>query len=126
MTLRQFGLILFIGLVFEVTAFAICYDDLIYLRRPISELLIAGPQPFVRHATDALARPALTPAHVNTIAEVAHNFRLTELEIAALERRGTMSPFDRSARLRLAEALRERGDLAHAERILVELLEAGQ
>lgn len=120
--IHRFLTVLAVALLLQGTVFAIYYDDLLFLRRPLPEI-VGGPEDaFVRHAEAALARRRLTARHLDTIAGGASAFGLIEMEVAALERRVLETPLDRPARLRLADALRRVRRFADAETIYLEVL----
>ena len=122
MTIRRFFLIFAAGLTLQGTAFAIYYDDLIYLRQPVTAITSGSPEAFGRHARGALGRKGLTVTHLDTIAEAAQSMGMPDLELRALERRVVDLPGDSGTRLRLADALRRAGRYDHAERLYLAIL----
>ena len=122
MMIRRFLLALAAGVALEAAVFAVYYDDLIDLRRPVGVIAAGERDAFLRHATDALRRPKLTAQHLETLAASAQLLRLHHIEVEALERLVRNSPSDRSARLRLGDALRRAGALSRAETVYVDLL----
>src|SRR5688572_33323643 len=122
MTLKRFAFILAGALALQGAVFAICYRDLLYLRGPVSAIVAAPPERFVRHATHALGRRQLTAGHLETIASAAAALHQPSLEVRALQRRQEIDRTDRSVRLRLADALRRAGDYAQAEQIYLDLI----
>lgn len=122
--IRRFLLIMTAALVLQGTVFAIYYDDLLYLRRPLADIVERAPDDFARQAESALARERLTLHHLDSIAGGAQAFNLGEIEVVALERRVSITPSDRGARLRLADALRRATRLPEAEHLYLELLES--
>jgi hypothetical protein len=120
--IRGFLLVLVAALVLQATAFAIYYDDLLFLRRPLPEIVSGPKETFISHAVTALGRSRLTVKHLDTIADAAGAFELTDLEVAALERRVRATPSDRVARLRLADTLRRARRFAEAEAIYLDIL----
>lgn len=122
MMIRRFLLALAAGVALEAAVFAVYYDDLIYLRRPVGAIAAGERDAFLRHATDALRRPKLTAQHLETLAASAQLLRLHHIEVEALERLVRHSPSDRSARLRLGDAYRRAGELSRAETVYVDLL----
>ena len=125
MTVKRFACILAAALTLQGAVFAICYRDLLYLRRPVSDIVAAPPELFVRHATQALERRQLTAGHLETIASAAAVLQQPSLEVRALQRRQQLDRADRSVRLRLADALRRAGDYAQAEHIYLDLMASG-
>lgn len=124
--IRRFLLVLFVALVLQGTAFAVYYDDLLFLHRPLSEIVAVAPDEFVRHARAALERRRLTVRHLDTIAAGARAFQLPVVEVSALERRVRMTDENREARFRLADALRRAGRLAEAQDLYLDLLASAQ
>ncbi len=121
---RRFLTMLALALLLQGTVFAIYYDDLLFLRRPLPEIVAGAPDVFADHADAALGRSRVTVKHLDTIAGGAEAFGLHEVEVTALERRVEATPTDRAVRLRLADALRRAGRLADAEAIYVDILSA--
>ena len=50
MTVKRFACILAAALALQGAVFAICYRDLLYLRRPVSEIVSAPPELFGRNS----------------------------------------------------------------------------
>jgi predicted Zn-dependent protease len=121
MTIKRFLAILIVALALQGTAFAVYYDDLLYLRRPVPTL-VGNPRAFEDNARLALNRASLTRAHLDTIAETARALGDAALEVEALEHRADKDPRDRAVRLRLADALRRAGKYDRAEREYQKLL----
>ena len=120
--IRRFLVVLAAALVLQGTVFAIYYDDLLFLRRSLPEIAAGPRETFVDHAVTTLGRRRVTVAHLDTIARGAQGFDLHDLEVTALERRLVATPDDRSARLRLADALRRAGRFPAAEAIYLDIL----
>jgi hypothetical protein len=120
--IRRFLLGLGLAIALQATAFAIYYDDLIFLRRSVPQIVAGSRETFVRHAEAALVREHITVRHAETIAQAAREFGVTSLEVAALERRVRMSPSDQDVRFRFADALRRNGQFAEAEATYLALL----
>jgi len=120
--IRRFVLILGAALLLQGTAFAIYYDDLLFLRQPLPRITAGSADSFARHARAALDRPKLTVKHLDTMTDAAVTFGLHDLEVAALERRADATPGDWRVRAKLADALRRSGRLAQAEAIYLDLL----
>ena len=115
MTIPRFLIALFIAFLIQVGVFAWYQDDLLYFRQPVSAITRDDARRFASHAMGALARPGLTRRHLDTIAETAHAFRQTSLEVDALTRRLAMDPSDVQVTLRLADAQRRAANFARAE-----------
>lgn len=111
-------------LLVQGTVFALYYDDLLFLRKPLPEIAGVARDTFQRHASDALDRKKLTAYHLDAIAAGAAAHHLLELERQALERRVVLTSGDHSSRLRLADALRRSGRLVEAEAIYRDVLAA--
>lgn len=120
--IRRFVVVLAVALVLQGTVFAVYYDDLLFLRRSLPEIAAEPRERFVDHAVTTLGRSRVTVAHLDTIAGGAQAFDLHDLEVTALERRLIATPEDRSARLRLADALRRAGRFPAAEAIYLDIL----
>ena len=120
--IRRFLVVLVVALLLQATAFAIHYDDLLFLRRPIPEIVGGSKATFISHAETALGRRRLTVKHLDAIADAAGTFGLIDMEVTALERRVVATPSDRAARLRLADALRRAKRFAEAESIFLDIL----
>ena len=123
MTVRQFLLVFAIAAALQAMVFAWRYNDLLYLRRPLTAIESDSPDAFSRRAAVALARRRLTYRNVETIAEAAKAFHLSSLEVQALERHVTADPSDLQSRLRLADAYHGMGNDSRAERIYLEILQ---
>jgi thioredoxin-like negative regulator of GroEL len=121
MTIKRFLVVLLLALVLQGMAFAVYYDDLLYLRKPVPAL-VNDPQTFEHNARLALNRSSLTRVHLDTIAAAAKGLGDATLEVQALERRAVKDPRDRAVRLRLADALRRAGNYDGAEREYQKLL----
>jgi hypothetical protein len=120
--IRRFLVALVVALLLQATAFAIYYDDLLFLRRPLPEIVGGSKETFAGHAGTALGRNRLTVRHLDVIAAAAEAFGLIDLEVAALERRVLATPSDDAARLRLADTLRRAKRFAEAESIFLDIL----
>ncbi len=120
--IRRFVLVLGVALVLQGTAFALYYDDLLFLRQPLSRITAGSAETFVRHARTSLDRPKLTVKHLDTIADAAAAFDQHDVEVTALERRLTVTPDDWRVRAKLGDALRRAGRFAEAEAIYLALL----
>lgn len=123
-TVRRIAAAFIIALIIEGAAFAIHFDDLLYLRQPPEAIVTAGVELFERHASDALRRRTLTIRHLETIAAAAREFGRYDLEVLALERREGQGQPDPALQLRLADALRRAGRLDLAERRYLALINA--
>jgi len=121
---RRFLGVLALALLVQGTVFAIYYDDLLFLRRPVADIVSGPADKFRRHAEAALSRPKVTVSHLDTIAGSAAVFAMGDVEVAALRRRTAATPADTSALLRLADALRRAGQFSDAEAIYLGLLAA--
>jgi hypothetical protein len=126
MTVKRFLLFLSVALLCEAGIFAVSHDDLIFLRRPVPQILAGSRETFRTYATEALDRPDLTRRNLETIAATAQGFGMTPLEVAVLDRLSTEAPSDLAVRLRLADALRRAGHLERAERIYLGVLASPQ
>ncbi len=122
MTIKRFLLVFAVGVLLQASVFAVYYNDLLFLRQPVSLIAMGSRETFTAHATHALGRAKLTTQHVETIAAAAQAFHLPDLEVRALERRVKDDPDNEAARLRLADALRRAGQYGRAETIYIELL----
>jgi thioredoxin-like negative regulator of GroEL len=122
MTVKRFLLVFAVGVLLQASVFAVYYNDLLFLRQPVTLIAMGSRSTFTTHAVHALGRAKLTAQHLETIAGAAQAFHLPDLEIRALERRVQDDPVNESARLRLADALRRAGRYARAEQIYIELL----
>jgi len=122
MTVKRLSLACAAIVLLQGTVFAVYYNDLLYLRQPVT-VIAAGPRDvFIQHATHALGRSKLTARHLETVAEAAKSFQLNAIEVQALERRLKAVPDDEGIRLRLADALRRSGQYDRAEHMYLELL----
>jgi thioredoxin-like negative regulator of GroEL len=123
MTVKRFLLVFAVGVMLQASVFAVYYNDLLYLRQPVTTIVAGPPETFARHAAHALSRTKLTAQHVETIAAAARALQMPDLEVQALERRVADDPADTSARLRLADALRRSGHYGRAEQIYLGILD---
>jgi hypothetical protein len=123
MTIRRLVAAFIIAIILEGAAFAIYFDDLLYLRQSPEVIAAGRPEIFERHAADALGRDRLTARHLETLAAAARAFGRYDLEVQALERRAGQTSTDAALTLRLADALRRAGRLGEAERLYLQLLE---
>jgi len=121
-TIRRIVAGFVIALMIEGAAFAIYFDDLLYLRQSPDVIAQQPSQTFARHAADALRRRKLTARHLETVAAAARGFGLHEIELQALARRVDDEPGDTALLLRTADALRRAGRLDEAERLYLDLL----
>jgi len=113
--LARFGLLVAILAVLELAAFDWRYKDLVYLSRPASALEHASTGDFRTFADRALARPTLTRATLEVIAQTATARHDDMVMFPALRRLAREYPDDGSVNLRLAEALRGVGHIEEAE-----------
>lgn len=112
-----------VAVILEGAAFAIYFDDLLYLRQPADVIAAGSLETFERHAAAALRRDKLTARHLETMAAAARAFGRYDLEVQALERRAQQTSTDLSLKLRIADALRRAGRLGEAEQLYLEVLE---
>ena len=126
MTAKRFLIGLVAALVLQAGVFAWYQADLLYLRRPVNEIVNDGLETFTRQATKALSRDRLTRQHLDTMAEAAEQLGATDIEIEALTRRMTKDPLNRHVKMRLADTLRRAGRLDRAEALYSEALRASQ
>ena len=111
----RFGLLVVILAILELAAFDWRYRDLVYLSRPASVLERASTGDFRTFADRALARPALTRAKLEVIAQTAAVRHDDMVRFPALRRLATEYPNDASVNLRMAEALRAVGHVEEAD-----------
>ena len=121
---RRFLIGLTVALLLQGSVFAVYYGDLLFLRQPVSVIAVGPEATFRRHADRALERRRLTVHHLDTIAEAAIGFGMNDLETRALQRRVAMTPDDRQARLRLADAWRRGGQFSDAEALYLSVLDS--
>jgi thioredoxin-like negative regulator of GroEL len=121
-TIPRFVVALSFAILLQAGVFAWSNTDLLYLRRPVSEIVHDDAAVFTKNAADALTRPKLTRKHLDTIADAAHQLGQPTTEIQALERRVAADPADTQIKLRLADALRRGGDLRRAEALYREVI----
>jgi thioredoxin-like negative regulator of GroEL len=121
-SIPRFLLAFAVAVVAQAGVFAWYHSDLLYLRRPVSAIVADDAAVFAERAGIALARPKLTRQHLDTIASAAKQFGQSTQEIQALERRLAKDPADMQIKLRLADALRRRGDFNRAEALYQEVL----
>jgi hypothetical protein len=122
-TIRRLVAAFIIAVLIESAAFAIYFDDLLYLRQSPEVVAAGSIETFERHATDALGRDRLTARHLETMAAAARAFGRYDFEVRALERRAQQTSTDPTLKLRIADALRRAGRLGEAERLYLEVLE---
>jgi hypothetical protein len=122
MILKRFALVFLAAFAVQATLFAVYYDDLLFLRRPVAVLRAGSAADFTRHASRALTRRRLTIEHLETIVQVAEALRRPDLEVSALDRKSQMDGGQTLTRLRLADALRRAGEPVKAERVYLEVL----
>jgi hypothetical protein len=124
MTFRHFVLILGLAIAVQAAVFHRYYTDLLYLRRPVTELAQDPVEEFRAQAESALGRQGLTRHHLDTIAETARRMGQADVEVRALEQLTRLHPTDTAVSLRLADAWRRTGRLEEADatyqRILAE------
>jgi hypothetical protein len=120
--LKRFLLVIALGMVLEVGAFAYINRDALALMTDWP-LWSNGPDLFEARADRLLSRPKLTRQEVETIATQARARELTELEARALGTLNHRNPDDAVLALRYADALRRAGNLDEAERIYTHLLQ---
>lgn len=124
MTIPRYLIALAAALVLQAGVFVWYHSDLLYLRQPVAVIEQDDPDTFAHRAAGALARPALTRHHLDTIATAAQRFGQSSYEVQALDRRLAKDPSDTQVKLRLADALRRAGDFARAEALYAEVLSA--
>ena len=113
--LPRFIVLLTILAVLELAVFDWRYHDLVYLSRP-SDALEHGSTGDFRHFSElALARPTLTRAKLEVIAQTAAVRRDDMILFPALRRLAREYPDDAGVNLRMAEALRGVGHIDEAE-----------
>lgn len=124
MLIKRFLLVMALALVAQGAVFAFYYRDLLVLRgEPAS--LAAAPATLTHTAEAALARPALTRQHLETIVVAAHRAGQVDLEVRALARLAALEPEDPAIALRHGDALRRAGRLEEAERVYRTVLASG-
>lgn len=123
-TIRRLVAAFIIAVILEAAAFAMYFDDLLYLRQSPEAIAAGSIDTFERHAADALRRDRLTARHLETLAAAARAFGRLDLEVEALERRARQASTDPAVRLRLADALRRAGRLGEAEQLYLEILDS--
>jgi Flp pilus assembly protein TadD len=114
MSLRQFLLVVALLGCAELAVFEWRFHDLRYLARPVAALAREPGERFVPQASHALARPTLTRAKLETIAQAAAARNDRDVAIRALTRLAREYPSDARVHIRLADALREAGRLEEA------------
>ena len=125
-TTTRLFLALVIAIVAQGAVFAWRYSDLLYLHQPVPAIAGGDAATFTARANEALARPAVTRQHLDTIADAAESLGSAELEIRALERRITLEPSNAAVKLRLADVLQKSGQLQRAEALYQEVLTNGK
>lgn len=123
-TIRRLVAAFIIAVILEAAAFAMYFDDLLYLRQSPEAIAAGSIDTFERHAADALRRDRLTARHLETLAAAARAFGRLDLEVEALERRARQASTGPAVRLRLADALRRAGRLGEAEQLYLEILDS--
>ena len=113
--LPRFILLVTILAILELAAFDWRYRDLVYLSRPASVLEHASTGDFRTFADLAMARPALTRAKLEAIAQTAAARHDDMVLFPALRRLANEYPADAGVNLRLAEALRAVGHIEEAD-----------
>lgn len=121
MLLKRFLLVMALALVAQAGAFAYYYRDLLVLRSAPTSLA-AAPDTLARTADAALARPAITRQHLETIVVAAHQAGQVGLEVRALARLAALEPDDPAIALRYGDALRRAGRLEEAELVFRRVL----
>jgi hypothetical protein len=121
---QRFLIGLGVALLLQGSVFAVYYGDLLFLRQPAPVIASGSPEVFRQHAANALERSRVTVRHLDTVADVAGELGMHDLEIRARQRRTTMTPDDRQARLRLADALRRGGQFGDAEALYASILDS--
>ena len=115
MMLRQFAVTLAVLAALEFAVFEWRFHDIVYLSQPAAALTHDAGQEFLSQARHALARPTLTRATLETIAQVAETRHDRDVLIPALARLSNEYPTEAKTHLRLAEALRASGRFDEAE-----------
>lgn len=121
---QRFLISMAVALLLQGGGFAVYYDDLLFLRQPVTAITTGSPETFRPQADTALERRSLTVRHLDTIAESAGAFGMHDIEVRALQRRMSMTPDDRQVRPRLADALRRAGRFGEAERLYLSILKS--
>lgn len=122
MTFRHFVLILGLAVAAQAAVFTRYYTDLLYLRRPVTELARGPVEEFRAQAESALRRQGLTRHHLDTIAEAARQTGQADIEVRALEQLAALHPHDTVISLRLADAWRRTGRLEEADAVYRRIL----
>lgn len=118
----RFILVALLALLFEGGVFAYNYRDLLGLQRTRNVSTPDERAQFVQFAEQALARPKVTRAHLETIAAQSQRMGNTSLELRALDACARLDPNDVQLSLRRADAARRAGDLRRAEQLYGDVL----
>lgn len=118
----RFILVALLALLCEGGVFAYNYRDLLGLQRTRSVATPDEQVQFVQYAEQALARPKVTRAHLETIAAQAQKMGNKSLEMRALDACARLDPDDVQLSLRRADAARRGGDLRRAEQLYGDVL----
>jgi tetratricopeptide (TPR) repeat protein len=116
LTVARFLGVLALLMIVEFAVFEWRAGDLIYLNRPVAVLREEPRDRFQTNAERALARPTLTRAKLETIAQTAVARNDSDLAIRSLDRLSRQYQADPEISLRLGEALRNAGRLEEAKR----------
>lgn len=104
----------------ELGVFYAVHRDVVLLNRDTAVLASDGEFPDL--AREALSRERISRRMLERVAEVSRRRGETDVHVLALRRIVASAPDEPRARLRLAEALRDAGQLDEAERIYREEL----
>ena len=122
MLLKRFFSVLSVALAAQAGVFAFTYRDLLALRKDPTKLA-QSRSAFAKVAESALARPALTRRHLETLAQAAHESGDLAIELQALERLTVLSPDEPGPALRYGDALRRAGRHRDASRVFQSLID---
>ena len=119
---RRFALILVLTTLVEWGAFRFLHRDLLWIDLPAAA---SAPVAMTRETAQAsLARHRLSRRHTEALVRATDRDGLRDLHVAALQRLAEDHPGDAAILLRYAEALRNEGRLAEAERAFLRVAEA--
>lgn len=116
-----------VALTVESAIFRHTYRDLLYLGRPVAQIVsdTRGSGPLREYGSRALSRRTLRRKHIETLAQAARKVGDEELYFRAIERLARDYPEDREIQLRRAESLRLAGHLTAAAALYGEVLTWG-
>jgi hypothetical protein len=121
MVMKRFAAVMAVAFALQAVVFSSHYQDLLALRAPATELA-ASPRTFQRLAEQALARPRLTRAHLERIAEAATLCGAIDIEVSARERLWSIAPDEPHLGAQLGDALRRARRFDESERVFRQLL----